>query len=294
MKRTMIALLSTVVVFWNVENLFDSKAESSNSSERSFSSAGSRHWGTRRLKRKCLDIAKVIMSMADEYGDLPSAVGLCEVENDRVLRTLLYETPLHKLGYRFAHEDSSDPRGIDCALLYRQGILGKPEVSTIRFSSTRDVLVCRFDSLCIMVCHLPSKLGTGSGERRSHIMECIGFAADSLSRICPAVIAGGDFNEPRSALSDSLLAPLYELDLSPQPGEIPGSIKFSGNWETIDRCAVIGLDSSALSRVALNIYAHPLLLEEDKKFGGVKPRRTYIGPRYNGGISDHLPVVMVF
>lgn len=290
MKRTMIALLSTVVVFWNVENLFDSKADSSNESEISFSSSGSRHWTSTRLKRKCQSIAKVIMSMADEYGGLPSAVGLCEVENDRVLRTLLYETPLHRLGYRFVHEESSDPRGIDCALLYRPAVLGEPDVSTIKFHGTRDVLVCRFDSLCIMVCHLPSKLGTGSGERRSHIMECIGFAADSLSRFCPAVIAGGDFNEQRSSVSDSLLAPLHELDPILESGSVPGSIKFSGNWETIDRCTAFGLEPGA----ELQIYAHPLLLEEDKKFGGVKPRRTYIGPRYNGGISDHLPMVMVF
>lgn len=36
------------------------------------------------------------------------------------------------------------------------------------------------------------------------------------------------------------------------------------------------------------------LLEEDKKYGGVKPHRTFLGPVYVGGISDHLPIVAGF
>ena len=36
------------------------------------------------------------------------------------------------------------------------------------------------------------------------------------------------------------------------------------------------------------------LLEEEKKYGGVRPRRTYNGFRYQPGYSDHLPVVTYF
>ena len=36
------------------------------------------------------------------------------------------------------------------------------------------------------------------------------------------------------------------------------------------------------------------LLEEDPKYGGVKPRRTYNGFRYQRGFSDHLPLVARF
>ena len=41
------------------------------------------------------------------------------------------------------------------------------------------------------------------------------------------------------------------------------------------------------------VFADPLLLEEDKAFGGTKPRRTFVGLRYTGGVSDHLPVVFI-
>jgi hypothetical protein len=35
----------------------------------------------------------------------------------------------------------------------------------------------------------------------------------------------------------------------------------------------------------------PFLLEDDEKYGGKKPYRTYLGPKYLGGYSDHLPLV---
>ncbi len=298
MKTTMILhLLSTIIVFWNVENFFDNKACSDNPSERSFSWNGSRHWTARRVEAKCNSIAKVLLCIADEYGELPAAVGLCEVENDRVLHMLCHETALRHLGYEFIHFDSSDPRGIDCALLYRPSVLGVPDASVIGIARTRDILLCRFRGLSVAAVHLPSKLGAGSAARRDSITRVLAAACDSLSAFGP-VVAGGDFNEPRDTRSEELLRPLVEL--SPD-GSLPagmkgretdgptGSLKFQGKWELIDRAAV---SPDIASRSRAEVFASPLLLEEDKKFGGVKPRRTYIGPRYNAGVSDHLPLVV--
>lgn len=291
-------LLSTVIVFWNVENFFDNRADSQNASERSFSSGGSRHWTARRVEAKCNSIAKILLCIADEYGELPAAVGLCEVENDRVLRSLTSETALRRFGYRFVHFESSDPRGIDCALLYRPNVLGIPDASAIRVQRTRDILLCRFDSLSVAVVHLPSKLGATSGARRDSITLVLAAACDSLSQY-GSVIAGGDFNDIRGERSDSLLRPLVEIApdgaIASGTGSTvavaaAGSLKFQGRWELIDRAAV---SADIASRSHAEVFASPHLLEEDKKFGGVKPRRTYIGPRYNSGVSDHLPLVVV-
>jgi hypothetical protein len=41
----------------------------------------------------------------------------------------------------------------------------------------------------------------------------------------------------------------------------------------------------------MEIFAPEALFAEDATYMGVKPKRTYSGPRYLGGISDHLPVV---
>ena len=34
-------------------------------------------------------------------------------------------------------------------------------------------------------------------------------------------------------------------------------------------------------------------MEEDKRYLGKKPFRTYLGPVYHGGVSDHLPISTV-
>jgi hypothetical protein len=41
---------------------------------------------------------------------------------------------------------------------------------------------------------------------------------------------------------------------------------------------------------AASIFAPDFLLEKDEKFNGVKPYRAFNGFKYNGGVSDHLPV----
>ena len=35
-------------------------------------------------------------------------------------------------------------------------------------------------------------------------------------------------------------------------------------------------------------------MEDEEKYGGKRPWRTYQGPKYLGGFSDHLPLVVTF
>ena len=39
--------------------------------------------------------------------------------------------------------------------------------------------------------------------------------------------------------------------------------------------------------------SNPEGMEPDRNFGGMKPRRSFLGPRYLGGVSDHLPLVLL-
>ena len=43
-----------------------------------------------------------------------------------------------------------------------------------------------------------------------------------------------------------------------------------------------------------NVARLPFLLTEDKKYGDDEPFRTYKGMKYQGGISDHLPIYVDF
>ena len=36
------------------------------------------------------------------------------------------------------------------------------------------------------------------------------------------------------------------------------------------------------------------MCETEQKYGGIRPFRTYQGPIYKGGYSDHFPIVVDF
>ena len=302
--------LSCVIVFWNVENFFDPAADSDNPSELSFTPSGSGRWSRSRYRTKARAIAKLVLALADSAGAPPDLVGLCEVENARCLRELVSGTALRKYGYRYIHYDSPDPRGIDCALLYRCSTTGAtPSLgrllasrsvplrdSTGAIIPTRALLLAEFDSLSVIICHLPSKRGGSASASRRRTL-----ALRTLSQLCDSIssdrriLVMGDFNDTRTAESDSIMSPMFEL--SPAPGSplhtwqeipsAPGTIKFEGAWEQIDR-AFISEPSATLHIIAL-----PILTTPDKKFGGTKPLRTYQGPRYLGGVSDHYPIMVI-
>ncbi len=66
----------------------------------------------------------------------------------------------------------------------------------------------------------------------------------------------------------------------------PGTIKYNGSWEKIDGHFARGL------AVREKVFASPLLSEEDRTWGGTKPRRAFSGPRWLGGVSDHYPIIL--
>lgn len=78
-----------------------------------------------------------------------------------------------------------------------------------------------------------------------------------------------------------------------------GSYKYQGEWGLLDHLIVSGnlLQTDAplsTSEAHADVARLAFLLTEDRKFGGQQPFRTYLGPRYLGGISDHLPVWVEF
>ena len=135
--------------------------------------------------------------------------------------------------------------------------------------ATRDILLAEFDGLAVLVNHHPSKIG-GKADRREAAMRRMLETADSLlSAGHERILAIGDFND----------------ELWPPDGA--GTLKYNGRWEKID-----GFFSFGDFEIREEVFVHPLLLTEDKAFGGMKPRRCFVGPRYEGGVSDHLPIIL--
>lgn len=304
MIKHIIILSSFLVMFWNLENFFDHRDDGYSASDAEFSAKGARHWTFGRLLRKCEGISKTIFLSAEKEGNLPDIIGFAEVENKTVLQILLKRTLLDKCGYKIVHFESPDRRGIDVALLYRAEKLTLRSAWPRRIAAanrhdslrTRDILLAQFQlpdgaTVAVAVNHHPSKFGGGeSGWRRLAALEALGQMRDSLAAEGDSLfIACGDFNDDAAnevysgfAEKHSLKHPAGELSAS---GE--GTIRFEGRWELID----FFMFDRALDG-EMKILRFPHLLVRDNAHSGEKPFRTYSGPRYQGGISDHLPVLL--
>ena len=84
---------------------------------------------------------------------------------------------------------------------------------------------------------------------------------------------------------------------------IKGTYKFQGEWNQLDQMIVNGVllakqdeDDHRLRTTtqSCKLVDFDFLLQNDKNGDGVHPYRTYLGPYYQGGYSDHLPVILDF
>lgn len=300
---------SLLVMFWNMENFFDYKDGGEGESDREFSSFGSRRWTRARFQVKCNAVSKAIYWISDKYGRLPDLIGLAEIENSNVLYRLLNDTALKKAGYSFIHFEGCDRRGIDVAILYRKSVLRREKVTRkmpVCLSEsgsdtvhTRDILHARMKkghvSLDFIVNHHPSRYGgkKSSDSRRTAAMTCLGELCDSLLSEAPlnysGMIAMGDFNDtPDSGqfrmMDDILVNMADELH-----AEGKGTIRYEGKWELIDMFLVSG---NLAERSRMQIVKIPFLMVPDSRYTGEKPFRTYSGPKYIGGVSDHCPIIL--
>lgn len=296
---------SLLVMFWNLENFFDPQDDSlsSNASEKQFTYDGQKHWSGRRFQTKCNAIAKTIFWVAERKGRMPEAIGVAEVENLYVLRRLVNSTLLRKYEYSIVHYDSPDPRGIDVGLLYLPSRLELLDSRPLKVGGddfkTRDILLASFgilrsgiivDSVALLVNHHPSKYGgKATSARRELAMQVLKSASDSLLACnYENIVAMGDFNDTPDSQAFGILDGCLVNLASPLAKEGKGTIRYQGKWELIDMFMV----SKCVRRFRMEIVHVPFLSVRDNAHSGDKPLRTYSGPRYSGGVSDHLPILL--
>ena len=281
------------IVSYNVENLFDTQHDTLKN-DSSFLPDGMHHWTYRRYQTKIDRIAQVLVNIGG-WESVP-LVGLCEVENARCLRHLCYK--LRRFHYKYVHYDSPDERGVDVALLYdstRISILNSQAIPLmLENDRTRDILYVSAlyeelrDTVHVMLCHLPSQLGGASSSdwKRQHAKSLLQSHIDSILLLQPSanIVLMGDMNTlPQDDLNamTNLMLPIQKSGL--------GTHKYQGIWTCLDQFYV---SPSLVSRAQTTIFSPPWLMEEDVPYLDLKPRRTYVGYRYNDGYSDHLPIVL--
>ena len=228
----------------------------------------------------------------------PAATGH-EVENDSVLHDLTRRSPLRLARYAYVHHEGPDLRGIDCALLYQPEQFHLLGSRAVRVPSerhglrpTRDLLHCwgvlpGGDSLHVICVHFPSRAGgtRQSGLHRKLAAEALCGLLDSLSG--QQVIVMGDFN---AGADDPALRPIAQRLVSLTPSgrkekrKPQGTYYYQGLWDFIDHILISrSLQSRCSQRITVGRF--PFLLTEEGT-----PYRTYRGPAYVGGVSDHLPI----
>lgn len=299
---------SLLTVFWNLENFFDYHDGGNGDSDREFSPEGKRRWTSGRFYSKCNLVAKSIFWMGERYGHMPDVIGVAEVENRSVLSRMLASTGLRKFDYAVVHRESGDRRGIDVALLYRKDVLELLDVSYHvpeyegRQMNTRDMLHVRMRRMSdgriydFIVNHHPSKFGGAreSEGRRTAVMKSLRALCDSLTSvpegIYEGVMAMGDFNDTPSGQQFLLLEGALKNAFSAAYERGEGTIRYEGRWDLID---MFWVSEEIYSSSRSEILRIPFLMTREKKHPGEKPLRTYSGPRYLGGVSDHCPVVLM-
>ena len=305
------------VMFWNVENLFDTK-DDPQKNDNEFLPDATRHWTYPRYQDKLKKVAKTIVASGRE--GVPDLVGLCEVENDSCLYDLTRRSLLREADYRYVMTDSPDRRGIDVALLYQRGTFKLISHQSIRIPSetikrdpTRDILhvtgqILSGELVDVFVCHFPSR---SEGKAKSEPYRLLAartlrHTVDSLMEVRqhPYLIIMGDFNDyPTDKSMKEVLCGKGDLQNLMQ-GMEAGTYRYRGEWGIFDQFLVSENISAKINFAAAKnknvgaylenvlILRHPFLLEEDEKYGGDKPFRTFNGMKYNGGYSDHLPLAV--
>lgn len=318
------------VSFWNLENLFDTTDDPQKNDEE-FIPEGAKQWTSDRLERKFYNLARVIRSMNNGNG--PDILGVCEVENNNLLDSLVGKHLFDK-NYLTESPEAPDERGIQTGIIYNSEKLKLLQVyaDTVyldRNIQTRLILGVKFllkstnDTLYVFVNHWPSRRGgeSDSEPRRIKAAETLRNRIEKIfSQNNKAnIVVMGDFNdEPlnnsilnylkaKPILCDSIEminqithkednSDLFNLAYkSFSEGE--GSYKHQNDWNMLDQI-IVSKELIIGSRVrymcnSFQVYKPEFMITKSGKYQGT-PFPTYGGNRYLGGYSDHFPVTAKF
>lgn len=311
------------IAFYNLENLFDTVNDSTINDEAS---------PIMKLKG---EVSKVYWDKIDKLGYVisqiglektktsPAIIGVCEVENKKVLEDLVSSRYLKEKSYQIIHYDSPDKRGIDVALLY-QSTYFKPVHHEVfnpniyrdgRKVFTRDqLLVSGYlddELIHLVVNHWPSRRG---GEKKSRASR--EKAAYQNTKIIQQIrdkdaqakiILLGDFNDSptNSSFKKVLQTKGKKIELTQNDIFNPYEKLHKNGYNTSGYRDNINLfdqilvsfplvniakkDFSSYKLFSTNIFNKPFLITKKGRYKGY-PFRSFSYGSYIGGYSDHFPV----
>lgn len=288
-----------IIGFYNVENLFDTIKGPNDDSE--FLPGSKNDWNSQKYFEKLKHINQVF----DQWEN-PLIIGLCEIENARVVRDIIkHSTKLN--GYGVLHYESPDARGIDVALIYDSAALQLCSSGNLRFTlpgketpSSRDIVWGKFaykkDTIVAMVNHWPSRRG-GQTESEPGRLEAAKTARSFIDSLLSVnknykIVLMGDLNDHPNDKAPQLIDEKLEPMITKSSGEFGGTHSYNNEWDVLDHIFIspgfIKKKKIRVIKESGKIHSYDFLLSEYK--GNIVPFRTYGGSRYLGGYSDHFPV----
>lgn len=301
-----------IIMNYNVENLFDT-IDDPEIIDEEFTPESNKKWNEERYQKKLADIAQVIAQVKEN--NLPIIIGLEEIENRKVITDLIWQENLKKANYKIVHYESPDKRGIDVALLYNPQIfkLKKAEVLPVAIEfPTRDILhvqgKIKTETFHIYINHWPSRIG-GTEESEPYRIKAAETLKASIDKVQGEnkkanIIVMGDMND--EPLNNSLYNSLGAQEISSKSKLCnlmladsklgKGSYNFRGTWNMLDNLIISKnlLDNKGLQVADSTGYIFRMpWMEHSNNKGEKSPNRTYSGPNYFGGVSDHFPVYFI-
>lgn len=312
------------IAFYNLENLFDT-INANGKYDLEFSPQGNREWNSEKYWAKINNLAYAISRMTtEETPSGPALIGIAEVENESVVKDLVNAEALTGRCLNYIHHDSPDSRGIDVSLLYDPEMFEVLNVTNTTLSevpfATRDQMAVtgvlgQCDTLTVIVCHWPSRLGGQDKSEPNRIAagKLARHLADSLWSVNPNqhVIVMGDLNDDPNNRSVSMGPGLGASRKASSVGnhgffnpwweiwepDFRGTLAYRGQWNLFDQIIVSGtlLDNKKgpatgkLRYKGAEINDFPFLKNpEGSKYAGT-PHRTYASGQWLNGYSDHFP-----
>ena len=300
------------IAFYNVENLFDTENDP-NSDDDEFTPSGKLNWNTERFQKKLKNISKVISSINNS----PDIIGMAEIENTYVLEQLVKQEKIKGDKYKIVHYDGNDKRGIDVALLYKEKsftLVDSKSINVEGMNNTRDILYVKgktnnSETINIIVVHAPSRR-EGTDESENKRIKVSNTVKNIINDIVKEdkdakIIVMGDFNdEPNNKsvkIIDNIKNNTFEMVnlMENKFNKISiGTAKHKDDWLIFDQIIVsnnlIDNNTNVLNAASVNIFNPQWIMFTNKKTREESPNRTYVGKKFVGGYSDHLPVYVSF
>lgn len=297
------------LMFWNVENLFDT-IDDPRKNDNEFTPNSYKRYTARAYQLKIENLAEIINDIS------PDIIGLAEVENIRTLN-LLSELLKYQLYWEIILIECDDVRGIDVALMYRSDKFNlvdtvSHKINLNSYRPTRDILEVNLETdseniFTVLVNHWPSRYG---GQKKSEPHRIT--AAETLKNIVKKIqtkspnrdiIVTGDFNDTFSDRSfQEILDAKKDFNnknflVDPLANINKGTNYYHGKWSLLDHFLLnANLNDNKNVNYKTNsaiIYKSDKLIEGETKYFSGFPFRFYNINRINSGYSDHLPIVMV-